>query len=363
MRQAKRGTSLIAGSFKKWREICTLALLLWISATEAHAGNDTTWAIKKIGGNAAIGTARWCGTAEKMVWQGVTSGIHLADLPSGSVKTITEFWQHTAPFCSPDGRFVFFMDESINKTKAYDLKTSKITTIECLSKEVVLSPDMKAALSVNAKGCESIDLPWGETIPIKRITGVQNQGGELSSTVIWFSDRKKVILTFIEPFSPKKLSQRISAAVYDLASTKLVQLQLPQNPYRIRVSEDGKSLFYLGGSLGTQLNELNNAAHLFKADMEHIPTKIEQVQSNVSDFDVSPQHGMAILRNDGEVLIGVSEKSVLKQASRQKMSNTLKFSPDGHKVLLMKQDPFRGAEGPEGPPITNSIYILLESQK
>jgi len=339
-------------------------ILLCTVITETNAANNTEWAKKKIGGDARIGTAKWCGSGSStIVWQGVTSGIHLADLSSGAVVAITQSWQHADPFCSPDGRFVFFMDESTNKTKAYDLNTSKITTIECLSNKVILSPDMRAAVSVDAKGCGSIDLPWGETIPIKRITGIQSQGGELSSVVAWFSDRQRVILSFIEPFKPGMFSQHISIAVYDFANAKLTPIQLPHNPFQIKVSEDGKHLFYIGENVRKSLNGSPRPSHLFKVDIEHIPTKAKQVQLSVSAFDIHPQHGMAILKSDGEILVGMPGNGGLKRVSRQKMDGTAKFSPDGHKLLLMRQDPFHGQDGPEGPPITSTVYVLFVNQK
>lgn len=335
-----------------------LILFLLLSVIAAHAGNNSNWVIKKIGGNAVIGTAEWCGSDSKIVWQGVTSGIHLADLSSNLIKKITNSWQHTTPFCSLDGQFVFFMDESTNKRKVIDLKTSKTTTIECLNRNVFLSPSMDAAVSFDAKGCESIDLPWGEVLPVKKITGMRNQEGGLSSVVTWLSDKKKIVLTFITPFKPGGFSQRISAAVYDLENAKLMALQLTDNPHHIRVTKDGKYLFYLGYPPHMLSSGSPNNMHLFRGDIERTANKNKNIQLNVSGFDLSPQNNIAILKNNGDILISPVNGGELKLVSSQKQSTSLKFSPSGLKLLLMKQDPFHAREGPEGPPITNSVYVL-----
>lgn len=327
--------------------------------THAKATDNAQWIMKKVGGDAQGGTAKWCGSdSNTIVWQGVTSGIHWADISSGTTKVITQSWHHSKPFCSPDGRFVFFVDESTQKTMAYDLNTSKISNVGCLSNKVMLSPDMKAAFSVDLKSCDFIDLPWGESIAIKKISGIPNQT-DLSSLVTWFPDRKKVVLTFIEGFKPKKLSQQVSIAIYDFANLKLTPIPLTLMAFQIRISSDAKRLFFIGENYPRFWNELP-PLHLFKVDIEHIPSEEKLVHPNVVDFDVHHQNGMAILTDSGEVFVGLQNERGLKQISHQKMSSPLMFSPDGHKLLSMKDDPYLGEDGPVGPPITSSIYVFIK---
>lgn len=338
-------------------------LTLWCAAAiEASAANNTKWDRKKIGVEARLGTAKWCGSdSQKIVWQGVSSGIHFSKISNGAVETITHSRTHTDPFCSPDGRFVFFIDESIGKIKAYDLNTSKITTVECLSNRVALSPDMRSAVSVDAGGCRTIELPWGEVIPVKRINVMKSIGSELPSVVAWFPSMQKIILSFVEPFKPGMLAQHISIAVYEFSNSKLTPIKLPHNPSRIKVSDNERHIFYLGENIRKHLNETPPPSNLFKVDIELMPIKTEQVGSNISAFDMHPRHGFALLNSKGEISVGMPDNKGIKSIYHQNTDGPVTFSPDGSKLLLMKQDTFHGKDGPTGPPITSAVYILFEN--
>lgn len=334
-----------------------IVFLSFISPHKAFA-NEAPWILKKIGDNAVTGTARWCGSGNVVVWQGATSGIHLADLSAGSEKAITTSWQHVNPTCLPDGRYVLFEDESDRKTKTYELASSKIKTIECLNKKVVLSPDMKMAASVDIKACESIGLPWGETIPIKKITNVSLVGYSPPSIVGWFPNKQKIILSFIELLVPGTFTQHIQLAAYDLVSAKLTLLPIMQGSSLVKFTEDSRYVYFAGGPQ-ISLKSPMPPSHLYRVNIEKEPLKAELLKSEIVAFDVHPQRGVLLLNKHG--ILTLDEKG-LKQLAQLKNANAPKFSPEGSKILLTKQNKFHGEDGPEGPPITSSVYILVLTQ-
>ncbi len=345
-----------------------LFILLSLLVLPGHA-EQARWTYQKIGGDAAAGSASWCGNTRKVVWQGVNSGLHMADLSSGVEKIITTSLLHIKPFCSPDGRYVFFWDASKSPTPqlaAYDTVSRVTTIVECVDKNVSIAPNMEVAAST-AKGCDEIQLPWGATIPVRYLGPVVYPGHYPPIIVGWIADNQRVVLGFTKKPPKGMMPESAVIAVYDFKNEKLSKISnLPPAPYSIKTSRDGRYIYFTSKDRASLFPPPDvNAIRLYRIDTHSLPLYAAIFFSDVRSYDIHESGGLAFIEYhgvpEGRLWLADTSGSSARAAGDELWNEGPIFSGDGNFILLMRHDPYLGGEGPDEPPATASVYVMQKN--
>jgi hypothetical protein len=337
------------------------ALLLILSASVA--GESDVWIYKVVGGDAHFQSAKWCGDTSKVVWQGVTTGPYVADLSDGKTRNISENRNHTKLFCSPDGRYVFYLDEISGLRMSYDTLSRKTKAISCTERDVSLSPDINTAVSITGK-CQKITLPWGGDLPVKQVINVMLPEHYPNPYVAaWLSGNQKLVLRFTRKPSDGSVPQHASLAIYDLRRGVLIPMNLPLLfPTSVKASENGDFIYFLAKPGPEKLPLKLSPLHLYRVSVSDDRFVLELLHSNVLGFDVHRDRQLVVMKEDQSIWIGdVNALSLKKVTDWSEVSPPL-FDPKGNALLLTRLDQKNYKEGPEGPPVTSSVYILSRAR-
>jgi hypothetical protein len=335
--------------------------------TQAVASEQ--WVVRKIGSGARA--ANWCGWSQQVVWEGTTDGIHLYDLATGIDKIVSPSWRDTDPFCRADGRFVFYSNPTERKTYAYDVESKKTTTIECISKDISLSPDMQAAATTASlpKLCRVIHMPWGENVPVQELANYDRPGFYRPIIWKWFPDNRRVVLGYIGDvgnatiFGTRKgvaADSRSSIAIYDLIEKKLTMIEgLPRNTWSQVLFLDGGRFMYFGGK-----ESPDGDTYLYRVDTNAAPMRADKLGlRNFGEYDLHPRWGL-LYKSGVDKGLGTSLWLTSLNASNpgRLISDLLwgqlvGFSQSGGAILMARRD-IKELPRNEMTPIPNSVYIL-----
>lgn len=351
--------------------IVLLTIVITFCTCEAGASE---WEIKKIGDDAVPETARWCGETHKIVWQAATSGIHVSDPSFVKAHQLTDSWKHTKPFCSPDGRYVFFLDEEDARitlgevsipVKSYEFFTRQTQVIKGLDKDLVYSPDMKFA--VTTKGEErDVILPSGERMPVFKISPIlpgYSQPGVRAAL-----PNKKIVIAFTKtPFHGVPID--MAHGIFDIRTgTLIIQTQL-QHQHEAKISPDGTRL-YVTMFANYELSEKVSVRPSFDLIRMNIGASLSGpvlVRKGIQGFDVFGEHIVFLVRESStsKILLSDTEGQHAELiASFPWIVEQISFSSDGDHLLFTREMPQKVSyDGPDGPPVSRSVYVLSKISK
>lgn len=323
---------------------------------DCAAASTSRWELARIGGDAVYDTAVWCGSTQTVVWEATSGGIYSSGTRSGA-KKISSKMGEAKPFCSPDGRFIFFSDEGGRRFQAFDRKTLQVQTVPCLTKEIALSPDMKIALG-QKRDCDAIRMAWNEVVPVMRPPQIVVDGFYPPTVVGWDMNAQTVWLKY-KKLSVDPTQSEIFIRTYAWKAGDLSEpVSVPDSFYLARVEATGKRIYFVAR------NRSNELLDLYAVDTRGVPLRPRVIRHGVYRYDFTTGGTWAILAyrrpNQRQLFVGKGPEGKLEQPTPGSWDSGPRFSVSADHILLMKQDPIRGVEGPEGLPITSSVYILYK---
>jgi len=344
------------------RNLLRLLLITYVLYSCAVLADE--WNSVKVSDGAAPFTAKWCGEVDKIVWQSPVSGIHLATLggESSVIKEVTSSWQHTKPFCSPDGRYVFFFDTTSSPalTRVLDTWTKKIQIVNGLNKKLVLSRDFQFALTTEGTD-RWIKLPWGKKLEVVHVS--PSLPGYFAPRIHSISpNAKKALLVFVKAPQKGGVAKDVFFACLDVESGAITLLSSLKHAADAKFSVVGN---YLYVSAITNFQEVQKGGvlglmDLYRLNVNELSDTPVRVASGIRGFDVAANQ-VALLVKDAYgskiSLTDLNGKHVQEIGKFNWEIDQISFSADSNSMLAARVVP-DVTDGPEGPAISRDILLI-----
>lgn len=312
---------------------------------------------KLLTNNAVFGSARWCGDTDKVVWQSIGDGIAITDLKSDSILQLTTSPKHSAPFCSPNGDYVFFyQDASGNAVSSIELQNHRAQSVPCMDKRVFLSGDMRNAVSTQNK-CSDITLPWGTRI---KVTKIDARNGYFSPIVLdWFLSNTRVLIGYRKKGAGTLGNEPTLLTALDVKTGIYQDLgEFPHLVARAHVTVNGEVVVFMS------LDPRSGLPALYKFDIAQQETR-EQLHLGVRSFALSSKGAVGFLadgnREGHYLFLSKQVKSEAKRITGSLWKFGPLFSASGNQLIVMRLNHYSGQEGPEGPPVAASLFAIWTS--
>ncbi len=348
----------------------SIFVLVLISSFVSPAAFGETWAVQKIADD-VVG-AKWCGGAGRIIWAGGSTGIHLYDRETKADNLITQSWRDTDPFCSADGRYVFFVDGDSQKWRAYDTISAKTNTVDCFTKDVSLSPDLKVAVAHADMGsCRAVKLPSGKELTFQGLPNSRLPTYHPPRVWVWFPGNRRVVLGYIGAGDNATLVKgpkgelfpggRSLIAIYDLAEKKVTPIDgLPRQAYnRIRILDNGHTLLFGG------VESPGAERAVYSVDMRSKPLRAKKYMHIPGSFDAHTRTGLLYGetperdRFGGHLWLIARQGAGLKTTISDQLWESFSFSDDGDEILTEKPDIELRPER-EDLNVARSVYVLTK---